>query len=80
MKKLNKGMRVLVFLLLLSPLAMAASLVFEFGNPAFSGNGYSSHVLSVEQLQYSRKQDVEDDAKSAAAALKREQDLSLIHI
>ena len=78
MKNLNKGMRVLVFLLLLSPLAMADSLVFEFGNPAFSGNGYSSHVLSVEQLQYSRKQDADDEAKSAAAALKREQDNTTI--
>ena len=57
---------------------MADSLVFEFGNPAFSGNGYSSHVLSVEQLQYSRRQDVKDDQKSAEAALRREQENTTI--
>ena len=78
MKNLNKSMRVLVFLLLFTPLAMADSLVFEFGNPAFSGNGYSSHVLSVEQLQYSRRQDVKDDQKSAEAALRREQENTTI--
>ena len=50
---------------------MSSELVFEFGNPAFSKQGYSSHVLSIEQLQYSRQQDVEDDEKSAAAAAKR---------
>ena len=78
MKNLNKSMRVLVFLLLFTPLAMADSLGFEFGNPAFSGNGYSSHVLSVEQLQYSRRQDVKDDQKSAEAALRREQENTTI--
>ena len=78
MKNLNKSMRVLVFLLLFTPLAMADSLVFEFGNPAFSGNGYSSHVLSVEHLQYSRRQDVKDDQKSAEAALRREQENTTI--
>ena len=50
---------------------MPRDLVFEFGNPAFSKQGYSSHVLSIEQLQYSRQKDVEDDEKSAAAAAKR---------
>ena len=50
---------------------MSSELVFEFGNPAFSKQGYSSHVLSIEQLQYSRQKDVEDDEKSAAAAAKR---------
>ena len=78
MKILNKSMRILVFFLMFTPLAMADALVFEFGNPAFSGNGYSSHVLSVEQLQYSRKQDVKADEKSAAAALKREQENTTI--
>ena len=51
--------------------AMAESLSFSFGNPAFSGDGYSSHVLSIEQLQYSRGQDIEADAKSARSAAER---------
>ena len=43
----------------------------QFSNPSFSGNGYSSHVLSIEQLQYNREKNVKDDAKSAAAAAVR---------
>jgi len=28
----------------------ASELDFQFGNPAFSGNGYGTHVLSVDQV------------------------------
>ena len=56
----------------------ASELDFQFSNPAFSGNGYGTHVLSVDQLQHQRKSDAEDDAKSAASALKREQNNTTI--
>tara|TARA_R110000822_G_C14876151_1_gene445893 strand:- start:97 stop:504 length:408 start_codon:yes stop_codon:yes gene_type:complete len=46
-------------------------MYFEFGNPAFSGDGYSSHVLSVDQLQEQRRQKMKDEAKSAASAAER---------
>ena len=49
----------------------SSEIVHEFKNPAFSGDGYSSHVLSIEQLQYNRKKNVADDEKSAAAAAER---------
>ena len=58
-------------LTLLTKKILASELDFEFKNPAFSGNGYSSHVLSVDQLQEQRKQKRIDDAKSAAAAAER---------
>ena len=63
--------RKLIFIMMLGATAQASELTHEFGNPAFSGNGYSQHVLSIEQLQYSRKNDVKDAQKSAAAAAKR---------
>ena len=50
---------------------LASDLVHEFKNPAFSGNGYSNHVLSVDQLQEQRKQKKIDDEKSAKAAAER---------
>jgi len=50
---------------------LADQLDFNFKNPAFSGNGYSNHVLSVDQLQSQRKKDNEADAKSEAAAAER---------
>ena len=60
------------YVLLVGPNTLTASeIVHEFKNPAFSGNGYSSHVLSIEQLQYNREKNVKDDAKSAAAAAVR---------
>ncbi len=49
----------------------ASELDFQFSNPAFSGNGYGTHALSVDQLQHQRKKDAEDDAKSAASAALR---------
>ena len=58
-------------LTLLTTTILASDLVHEFKNPAFSGNGYSNHVLSVDQLQSQRKKDNEADAKSEAAAAER---------
>ena len=51
----------------------ADQMHFQFGNPSFSGSGYSSHVLSIEQLQYSREQDAKDARRSATAAAEREE-------
>jgi len=52
---------------------LASELTHDFKNPAFSGNGYSSHVLSINQLEVQREQKVFDDLKSAAAAAEREE-------
>ena len=60
-------------LTLLNTKILASELVHGFKNPAFSGNGYSNHVLSVDQLQEQRKQKKIDDAKSAAAAAERKE-------
>jgi hypothetical protein len=32
----------------------ASDLTFQFNSPAFSGIGYSSHVLTIEQLEANR--------------------------
>ena len=58
-------------LTLLTSKILASDLVHEFKNPAFSGNGYSNHVLSVDQLQAQRKKEQEEEAKSAKAAAER---------
>lgn len=50
----------------------ATDLTFEFKNPAFSGNGYSNHVLSIEQLQFQRAKEVKDKAAADAAKAKRD--------
>lgn len=52
--------------------ASASELTQEFKNPSFSGNGYSTHVLSIEQLQFQRKQEIKDKAEAEARRLERE--------
>ena len=46
--------------------AGAVDLTFQFNSPAFSGVGYSSHVLTVEQLEAQRRKAQADAAKAAA--------------
>jgi hypothetical protein len=60
-----------ITLVILATSVNADQLHHEFGNPSFSKQGYSSHVLSLEQLQYQRQNDIKDAAKSAAAAATR---------
>jgi hypothetical protein len=38
---------------------------FSFKSPAFNGNGYSSHVLTLENLQHTRKEAIEKEIKAA---------------
>ena len=53
--------------------ANASEMSWSFKSPAFHyGNGYSSHVLSVEQLQHNRKSDLADKAKAEADRIERE--------
>jgi len=62
----------LIILFFMSQTLMADQLKHKFKNPSFSGKGYSSHVLSIEQLQFTRKKDIEEKAESDAAKAKRE--------
>jgi hypothetical protein len=61
--------------LLLSPLLLLSSeanaqLVQTFKNPAFSGYGWSSHVMSIDAQERSREQAIKD-AEAAKIALAR---------
>lgn len=50
----------------------ASELTHSFSNPSFSGNGYSSHVLSIEQLQFNRQKDLKEKAEADKRAAERE--------
>lgn len=53
--------------------SIAGELEWSFKSPAFHyGNGYSNHVLSVEQLGYQRKKEMEESKRSEEARLERE--------
>jgi hypothetical protein len=63
------------------PLAMARgeSLMFEFGNPSFSGQGFSTHALSIAQLEFNRQKDVDDDIADAESRAEREEANSILN-
>ena len=62
MKKLVTGIA-----LLISSASYANEMQFQFKSPAFNGVGFSSHVLTIDNLEQTRKQKQIDDAKAAAA-------------
>ena len=65
-------LKMLMFaLMVFSTMTTAGDLTFGFKNPSFSGTGYSSHVLSIEQLQFQREQGVLDDKTAAEKAADR---------
>jgi curli production assembly/transport component CsgF len=51
---------------------VSAQLVHQFNSPAFSGQGYSNHVLTIEQLEASRKKAIADAQKSAQEKAERD--------
>jgi hypothetical protein len=58
-----------IIIMILASIATAtanAQLVHQFNSPSFSGQGYSNHVLTIEQLEASRRKAIADAQKSAA--------------
>jgi hypothetical protein len=70
MKTIFKGLA--LTLIFFSGTTVAGDLTFNFNNPSFSGVGYSSHVLSIAQLEHQREKAVEDDKESDEKAADRE--------
>ena len=63
----NKKRKYSVIVALWLPLAiMAAPLPdFQFKSPSFTGVGYSSHVLTIENQEFSRRAQVAKDIQAA---------------
>lgn len=61
-----------ILLLLFLPTLASADLVHNFKSPAFTGQGYSSHMLSLEQLTFNRKEDIEKEAQREQERIERE--------
>jgi hypothetical protein len=59
-------------LILFSNLTVASELVHQFFSPSFSGIGYSSHILTIEQLESQRKQKLKDEQKAAQDKAERD--------
>ena len=62
-----------LFFILATSFANASEITWSYKSPAFHyGNGYSNHVLSVEQLQHNRKQELAVEKRAEAARFERE--------
>lgn len=56
-----------LILLCLTNIVNATELVHQFNSPAFSGQGYSTHVLTIETIEQQRRQKQKDEANAAQA-------------
>ena len=56
-----------IVLCLISSASFASEMQFGFKSPSFNGVGYSSHVLTIENLDATRRQKQIDDQKAEAA-------------
>ncbi len=68
-------MKPVLVLLALLPLATVAAPLpdFTFKSPAFNGQGYSSHVLTIENQEQTRKKAAEDKIQAALEKAATEQ-------
>ena len=70
-----------ILMLMVVQSSNGAELVHQFNSPAFNGQGYSSHVLTIKQLEDQAKEKNEAARDALKAEAEREaQNLSLIHI
>lgn len=57
--------KIIISLLCTFPVLVSAELVHQFRNPAFSGQGWSSHALTIESIEKSRRDAQEAERRAA---------------
>ena len=72
-----KQLVIILLSLTLSLISQASSLGFGFNNPSFSGNGFSTHVLSISQLEFNRQKEIDDDAEASRQKAIRDEQNSI---
>jgi len=76
---MEKMFKILIAISVICVSAQASELTHEFKNPSFSGQGYSNHVLALEQLRYTRQKEINDAIKAEIAKKKREEEQETIN-
>ena len=66
------GAGIIVGIIFWSTFATASELRQNFKSPAFTGQGFSSHVLTIENLTHERKQAIKSKEDAAAREAERE--------
>jgi hypothetical protein len=62
----------IIVTMLFATSALSGELTHNFKNPSFSGQGYSTHVLTIHQLEQQRKDKNKEDAQAAIDKAERE--------
>ena len=70
---------VLACIILVSTTVGADELVMKFKNPSFSGIGTSSHYLTIENQEKSRKDKIKESIEAELLRLAREEDNSTLN-
>jgi hypothetical protein len=68
---MSKKIVALAATLIISSVAQA-ELVHQFKNPAFNGVGFSSHILTIDSIEKSRRDAIEADKKAAISKAEAE--------
>jgi maltose-binding protein MalE len=65
---------IVVILLVVATSATADEMTHKFKNPSFSGVGTSSHYLTIENQEATRKQAIKDEIQALKDEIEREKD------
>ena len=63
-----------LFLFIMIQLVQADEMVHKFKSPSFSGQGTSSHYLTIENQETNRKQAIKDEIQALKDEIEREKD------
>jgi len=75
-----KALMFSVWTLAIATVCHASEMTWGFKSPAFHfGNGYSTHVLSAEQLKFNRQEDLRQEAKAEEERIERELENSVLN-
>ena len=66
------GVGIVLGIVFFSTIVSASELRQKFKSPAFNGQGFSSHVLTIENLTHERKQAIKSKEEAAAREAERE--------
>ena len=71
-------MAIVVFTLLVSLTVEADQIVHKFKSPSFNGEATSSHYLTIENQEYSRKLTIKEEIKALQDEIEREKENSTL--
>jgi curli production assembly/transport component CsgF len=62
-------MKKLFFFVILPVTLFSSELKFQFKSPTFNGVGYSNHILNIENITFTRKSNIAEEAEALALQL-----------